>query len=70
MGTVTVPQLTVENSEQVCEALRTWAAVLADFHQALISCALPADAARDLTAGFWEATLAAGYQAGADDEGV
>lgn len=68
MATVTVPQLTVENSEQVCAALRTWAAVLSDFHAALVTCHLPADAARELTAGFWEATLLAGYQAGAGED--
>lgn len=67
---MTVPQLCPEDSARVCAALRTWADVLADFHAALIDSRLPADAARELTASFWEQTLIAGYQVGAEiDEG-
>lgn len=58
---ITVPQLAPDDSERVCAALRTWAAVLTDFHQALIAGPLPADAACALTVSFWEQTLIAGY---------
>lgn len=66
--TITVPQLSPEAAEQVCAALRSWAPSLVDFYRALLDSGAPPDLASGVTQGFWEATLAAGYDAGRFDD--
>ena len=53
----TIPTMSEEQIEAHCARLRQYAVVLADFHAALISERLPADAARDLTLEWWRSEL-------------
>ena len=62
--TITVPQLDPEQAEMICSALRTWAPVLVDFYQAVLSCGSSPELASGVTVSFWEQTVAAGYEAG------
>ena len=55
---VQIEKLSDEAIEAQCARLRQYAAILADFHSALISERLPADAARELVATWWESELA------------
>lgn len=64
---VTIPQLSPDQSEQVCAALRSWAPVLHDFYRSCLDIGTPPDLASGVVQGFWEATLAAGYDAGRYD---
>jgi len=59
--TITVPALSLDESEAVCAALRTWAPPLADFYRALIDSGAPPDLATALTNTWFQETLTAGY---------
>lgn len=52
-----VAKMTEEQITAHCARLRQYAAVLADFHEALIVERLPADTAKDLVVAWWESEL-------------
>lgn len=55
--TAKVSKMSDAQIEAHCARLRQYAAVLADFHEALISERLPADTAKDLVVAWWESEL-------------